>query len=144
MLLQKSRLRRRALSQHASLWPSVDEVLKREHLWSAVFGTGFALRAHSMNHNGYAGDFPSRTKPTPNNCGATLSVTSCVCLCLSILGWSSTTGLEWEGRPAMQPVHIGGLSSIRGQQLLIFLLLHKQAGSRLGASWNDQCKYSEP
>lgn len=27
-----------------------------------------------MNHDGYAGDFPSRTEPTPNKRGAALSV----------------------------------------------------------------------
>lgn len=89
-----------------------------------------------MNHDGYAGDFPSRTKPTPNNCGAALLVTShgCVSVCLSIPGWSSTTGLGWEGRAAVQPTRIGGLSFVRGQERPVLLLLHEQAGSWIGVS----------
>lgn len=126
MLLQKSRLRIRALSQHPGPWLSVTEVPARDRLWSVVFGTGFTLRARGMNHDGYAGDFPSRTKPTPNNGGAALLVTSHGCLCVP--GWSPTIMcLGWEGRVAVQPAHVGGFSSIRGQELPIFLF-PSQAG----------------
>lgn len=65
MLLQKSRLRRRALSQPPGPWPSVGGAPGRDRLCSVVFGTGFTLRAPGMNHDGYKGDFPSRKQSLP-------------------------------------------------------------------------------
>lgn len=50
-----------------------------------------------MNHDGYAGDFPSRTKPTPNNGGAALSVTlhGCLSVCPS---WGGLLPCAWGGK----------------------------------------------
>lgn len=76
-----------------------------------------------MNHDGYAGDFPSRTKPTPNTGGAALSVPWPVCL--AIPGWSSPR--VWGGKGEW----LGSqrISEARLPAVTIFLLLCKQAGS---------------
>lgn len=89
-----------------------------------------------MNHDGYAGDFPSRTKPTPNNRGAALLVTlhGWLAVHLSVLGWSATRGLGWEGRAVVQPTHVGGSSFIPSQELPVLLLLQEQAGSWMGVA----------
>lgn len=103
MLLQKSRLRRRALSQPPGPWPSVGGAPERGRLCSVVFGTGFTLRTPGMIHDGYKGDFSlKKTIPPPNNRRATLLDTlhGWLSVCLS-WGGSSTAGLEWEGRAAL-------------------------------------------
>lgn len=103
MLLQKSRLRRRALSQPPGPWPSLSEAPGRDRLCSVVFGTGFTLRAPGMNQDGYKGDFPSRKQSLPQTMVEShpFGHFAWMAFCLSVLRWSSTAGLEWEGREAL-------------------------------------------
>lgn len=102
MLLQKSRLRRRALSQPPGPWPSVGEAPERDCLCSVVFGTNFMLRARGMNHDGYEGDFPSRKQSLPQTIvEPPFWALSWMAFCLSVLRWSSTAGLGWEERAVL-------------------------------------------
>lgn len=103
MLLQKSRLRRRALSQPPGPWPSVGEAPGRDRLCSVVFGTGFTLHAPGMNHDGYKDDFPSRKQSLPQTIVEPPFWTLCMDGFLSVTSvrWSSTAGLGSEGRAVL-------------------------------------------
>lgn len=134
MLLQKSRLRRRALSQPPGLWLSVGGAPERDvvFLCSVVFGTGFTLRARGMNHDGYKGDFPSRKQSLPQTIVEPPFWTLCMDRFLSVcpeVVFHCRPGVGRESHA--QPKHSRGLFSICDQEFPIFLL-HDQAGSWVG------------
>lgn len=128
MLLQKSRLRRRALSQPPGPWPSVGGAPERGRLCSVVFGTGFTLRTPGMIHDGYKGDFSlKKTIPPPNNRRATLLDTlhGWLSVCLSVCPEMGLPLQAWSGK--------GEPRSAKAQQRLV---LHLWLGvSHFPPSW---------
>lgn len=137
MLLQKSRLRRRALSQPPGPWPSLGEAPGRDRLCSVVFGTGFTLRAPGMNQDGYKGDFPSRKQSLPQTMVEppfwTLCMDGFLSVCPEVV-FHCRLGVGRER--GTQPKHTGGLSSICGQEFPIFLFM-----SRLAPEWGRPEKF---